>query len=98
MIRRLFGRRVTLQVTVAGLVGQHMVHWNGAVHLRGRPDVRAALRAAGREAGVDLLGVLAEGGEPVVLLDGLRIDLPADLVRPVADGVRLSWLQPMVGG
>jgi len=75
-----------------------MVHWTGAVHLRGRSDVHAALRAAGRAAGVDLLGTLAAGAEPVVLLDGLRMSLPADLARPVVDGDRLSWLQPMVGG
>lgn len=98
MISGMFGPRLTVQVTVAGLVGERMVHWNGAVRLRGRPDVRAALRAAGRQADVNLLGVLAAGGEPVVLLDGLRLNLPADLVRPVADGTRLSWLQPMVGG
>jgi hypothetical protein len=98
MLSRLFARRATITVQVLGQVGRHMVRWTGPVRVSTPADVKAVLHAAGRAAGADLLGALAAGMQPALLLDGRRLDLPADLTAPVADGSRLSWLMPMAGG
>jgi hypothetical protein len=99
MISRLFGPRLTIRVTILGLVGDRVVRWDGPVTLRGpAATVRQALKAGGRAAGADLLGALDRGAEPSLLLDGRRLDLPADLTAPVVEGASLSWLMPMAGG
>lgn len=99
MLSRLFARRrLTVSVQVLGLVGPHMVRWSGHVAVAAPADVRAVLRAAGKAAGADLLGALAGGMQPAVLLDGRRLSLPQELATTVDDGARLSWLLPMAGG
>lgn len=98
MLDRLFPQTITVQVTVLGVVGRHMVRHSGPVRVRKPATVAAALTAAGRAAGVDLLAALELGDQPAVLLNGLRLDLPDGLKEPVADGAKLSWLMPMAGG
>lgn len=98
MISRLFGPRLTIQVTILGQVGNRLVRWEGPVRLRGPADVRNALRAAGDAARIDLLGALGAGMEPTLLLDGRRLELPLALAAPVAGGAKLAWLTPMSGG
>ncbi|HYF78132.1 MAG TPA: hypothetical protein VD973_13410 [Symbiobacteriaceae bacterium] len=98
MLKALFGPKVTVKVRILGLVGDRMVHFDGQICLRGTPDVHQVLRAAGRAAGVDLLAALDAGAEPSIMLSGERLDLPADLTRPVPDGAQIAWLMPMAGG
>lgn len=98
MLEALFGPRVTVGVRVLGLVGDRMVHFDGQVRLRGAPDLHAVLKAAGRTAGVDLIAALAAGAEPAIMLNGERLDLPADMARPVSHGSQIAWLMPMAGG
>ncbi|MDF2629987.1 MAG: hypothetical protein K0R39_3818 [Symbiobacteriaceae bacterium] len=98
MLERLLGPRVTVAVRVIGVVGDRVVHWAGQVHLRGTPDLLRVLRAAGKEAGADLIGAIAAGAQPAILLSGERLDLPADLARPIRHGAQITWLMPMAGG
>jgi hypothetical protein len=98
MFSRLFGPRVTVRVTILGMVGDRMVRWDGPVTVREPATVELVLRAAGRAAGADLAGALAGGMQPALLLDGQRLELPADLAARVAPGARVSWLMPMAGG
>ncbi|HWI52336.1 MAG TPA: hypothetical protein VNT01_09395 [Symbiobacteriaceae bacterium] len=98
MLSRLFGPRITVAVRVLGLVGGRMVQWEGPVRLKGPADLRTVLAAAGRGAGVDLLGALAAGAQPALLIDGCRQDLPVGLAATVPDGARVTWLLPMAGG
>jgi molybdopterin converting factor small subunit len=98
MIDRLFGPRITVAVSILGVVGGRMVRWRGTVHLRGRTDVRRVLRAAGSLAGVDLAGEAGLEPGPNLLLNGRRLELPGELSAPVADGAQLAWLTPMAGG
>lgn len=96
MIRRWLGLdRPTVHVTILGVVGGRMVQYTGEVRAA---TVEAALRVAGRAAGVDLLGALAQGDQPAVMLNGDRLDLPTGLTRPLEDDAKLSWLMPMAGG
>lgn len=98
MCSRLFGTRLTVHVLLLGLVGDRVVRWDGPVRLRAPATVREALRQAGRAAGADLLGALARGMQPALLLDGQRLELETGLDRPVAEGAKLAWLMPMAGG
>ncbi len=98
MLDRLFGPRIRLSVSILGVVGNRMIQWRGQVRLRKGATVRDGLRAAGRSAGVDLLGALGEGVEPSILLDGTRLALPEELSRCVDDEMTLTWLMPMAGG
>ncbi|HYG60026.1 MAG TPA: hypothetical protein VD902_18320 [Symbiobacteriaceae bacterium] len=99
MIRRWLGLdRPTVSVTITGVVGGRMVRWEGKVRTGPGADVAAALAAAGKAADIDLLGALAGGAQPAVLLDGRRLELPQDLHTTVETGARLSWLMPMAGG
>lgn len=90
--------RHTVHVRVLGVIGGRMVRWSGDVRVVPGATVGAVLAAAARPARVDLPGALAAGDQPVLMLDGLRLDLPAALSHPVPDGAQLTWLQPMVGG
>jgi|GEM_PF-5111148 len=98
MIERLLAPRLTVQATVLGVVGGRMVRWNGQINVKGPADVRRALAAVGRAAGVNLLKALTAGDQPALLLDGDRILFPSGLDQPVKQGSRLSWLMPMAGG
>lgn len=98
MIERLFGPRVQVTVSVTGYIEGKRVRWSGAVRLRAPATVAQALRAAGRAAGVDLAGALDRGEQPIVLLDGMRLEMPEGLGQPLSEGMSLNWLQPMVGG
>jgi hypothetical protein len=94
----LFGRRLRIRVTILGIVGDRVVRFDAPVSLRGPVTVGGALRAAGRSAQADLLGALAGGAYPSVLLNGERLDLPQGLVIPVTEGDHLTWLMPIAGG
>lgn len=87
-----------IRVTVLGMVGDRVVRADETLTLRGALTVQGALQAAGRRTGVDLVGVLQAGAEPTLMLNGERLTLPDDLVRPVPDGAHVSWLMPMAGG
>jgi len=96
MIRRWLGLdRPRVQVTILGVVGGRMIQYTGEVRAA---TVEAALRAAGRAARVDLLGALAAGHQPALLLNGERLDLPEALTRQTENAATLSWLMPMAGG
>lgn len=96
MIRRWLGLdRPKVTVTILGVVGGRMVQYTGEVRAA---TVEAALRAAGRVAGADLIAALEKGDQPAVMLDGERLDLPGDLSKPLHNQARLSWLMPMAGG
>lgn len=75
-----------------------MVRWEGRVRLPAGADLRTALSAAGRAARADLLGALANGAQPSILVDGNRVELPEDLSRIVDADSSISWLMPMAGG
>lgn len=98
MLSRLFGARVTVAVRILGQVGGQMVRWEGEVRVKAPASIKTVLEAAGRAAGVDLTAALQAGDQPAVLLNGRRLELPADLAAPVADGARVAWLMPMAGG
>lgn len=98
MISRLFRPHGRVVVMVLGTVGDRLVRYNGTVRLPLPADVGTALGEAGKAAGVDLLGELERGAEPLLLLEGIRLNLPDGLAAPVQDGSSLSWLMPMAGG
>ncbi|MFZ5814764.1 MAG: hypothetical protein ACOY93_05625 [Bacillota bacterium] len=98
MFSALFGRRITVAVRIIGVVGDRVVRWEGRVRIAVGSDLRTALRAAGRAAGVDLLKAMAEGPEPTILLEGVRVELPEGLSRNVDADSSIAWLMPMAGG
>lgn len=98
MFDRIFRPRIAVQVVVMGMVDRHLVRFQGVVKVAVPATVGDGLKAAGRAAGVDLLGAISKGDQPVILLDGFRLDLPDGLTTPLKDGASLSWLLPMAGG
>lgn len=98
MLERLFGARLSIHVTILGIVRDRVVRFDGSVAVRGPATVGGALVEAGRVAQADLVGALESGAHPSVLLNGERLDLPGGLATPVTEGDRLSWLMPIAGG
>jgi len=98
MIDRLFGPRVTVAVSITGYIEGQRVRWSGSVRLRAPATVGDALRAAGKAARVDLVRALERGEQPILLLDGMRLEAPLGLGQTLKEGMSLNWLQPMVGG
>ncbi len=97
-LRRLFGPRLRVRVTILGVVDHFMVRWEGEVRLHSPATVRDALRAAGRAARADVLGAMSRGAQPSLLLNGQRLAVPDGLDTPVSEGAQIAWLMPMAGG
>lgn len=98
MFDRIFRPRIAVRAVVLGMVDRRVVRFQGLVRVAAPAAVADGLKAAGRAAGIDLLAALRAGDQPVVLLDGARIDLPGGLDLPLEDGSSLSWLLPVAGG
>ncbi|MFZ5826360.1 MAG: hypothetical protein ACOY94_18865 [Bacillota bacterium] len=98
MLSWLFGPRITVQVRVLGVVGAHVVRWEGQVRLPAGSDLRTALAHAGRAARVDLAGALDEGADPTILVNGDRVQLPEGLSKVVDADSAITWLMPLAGG
>lgn len=85
-----------VEVLVEGMLSGRFIRERFSLDVPERSRVRDVARALHGRIGLDLLS--REGTGTVAMLDGERLDLPADAERPVSAGVLLAILSPLAGG
>jgi len=93
----MFWRRRQVRVVIRGMVGRTLVRWQGTLSVPDGATLAEVLRRAGRACGADLAHD-ARHRNPVLMLNGDRLDLPEALDQPVPAGAELVWLMPLTGG
>lgn len=92
-----WSRRLRVRVLVRGVVGRQLIRWEGTVTLPAGATLGDVLRRAGPACGADLRAAV-QRQNPVLMVDGDRVEVPEGLGRAVADGAEVTWLMPMGGG
>lgn len=90
---------IKIHFSVHGLIAGKVLRLNTRVQLHENATLTELLEIVGPQIGVDILTPLKKGGEnPVILLGGKNLELPAGLEQQLQDGDEIAILQALAGG
>lgn len=101
---------MAIRLSVHAFFGRQVVHGDleieaggaapGGKAARAAPPMtlKLALQEGGKALGFDILQAIRRGAQPVIMINGNRVDLPAGLDADLEEGDQISVISPLGGG
>lgn len=99
-----------IKLSVHAFFGRHVVNGDleieaseaaragGAARAASPLTLKSALQEGGKALGFDILKAIRRGAQPVIMINGNRVDLPAGLDTGLQPGDQISVISPLGGG